>query len=76
MATTMRHDGVVGKWDGSRGWGFIKPGSGERDVFVHFSGLSTSGERWRNLEPGQRVTFEMGAGPDGRPCAVNVEVVS
>jgi CspA family cold shock protein len=52
-----------------KGWGFIKPDDGP-DVFCHLSGLLVS-----TLEAGDRVSFEIGKARDGRPLAVQVDVL-
>jgi CspA family cold shock protein len=65
--------GTVLWFNAGKGFGFVKPDSGEKDYFVHHTAISMSG--YRQLKEGQRVTFEVGDGPKGRQ-AVNVQVVS
>jgi len=61
----------VGKWFNSKkGYGFIEQEDGP-DVFVHHSGINTSG--FRTLNEGDRVTFDIEQGRKG-PSAVNVKV--
>jgi cold shock protein len=60
--------GTVKWFSPSRGYGFIKPESGE-DVFVHVSAIQGDGDR--SLEEGQSVEFDITQGPKG-PQAVNV----
>ncbi len=64
-------NGVVKWFSDKKGYGFIAQEDGP-DVFVHFSGISGSG--FKNLNEGDRVTFEIEQGPKG-PSAVNVTVV-
>ena len=67
-------DRIIGtvKWfNGSKGYGFLTREGGP-DVFVHFSAIQ--GEGFKNLEEGQKVEFEVEAGPKG-PQASNVTVV-
>ncbi len=64
-------NGVVKWFSDKKGYGFIAQEDGP-DVFVHFSGISGSG--FKNLQEGDRVTFEIEQGPKG-PSAVNVTVV-
>ncbi len=64
-------NGVVKWFSDKKGYGFIAQEDGP-DVFVHFSGISGSG--FKNLNEGDRVTFEIEEGPKG-PSAVNVTVV-
>ncbi len=54
--------GTVKWFNSDKGYGFIKPDSGE-DVFVHFSAIQGSG--FRSLEEGQRVSFTVKQGPKG-----------
>lgn len=62
------------KWfDSKKGYGFIQPDSGEGDVFVHFS--SIAGDGFKNLEEGQKVSFEIGDGKKGKQ-ALNVTKVA
>lgn len=61
--------GVVKWFNEAKGFGFISPEDGSRDVFVHFSAIQTSG--FRKLDEGQRVNFEVVDGAKG-PNAQNV----
>ena len=61
------------KWfNQQKGFGFIEPSEGEKDVFVHVSAVKDAG--LENLEEGQPVEYEMIAGPDGREMAGNLSV--
>ncbi len=58
------------KWfNDSKGFGFITPDDGSKDVFVHFSAITSSG--FRSLQEGDRVQFETEQGQKG-PQAKNV----
>jgi cold shock protein len=61
--------GVVKWFNEAKGYGFISPDDGSRDVFVHFSAIQASG--FRKLEEGQKVQFEVVDGAKG-PNAQNV----
>ena len=61
--------GTVKWFNESKGFGFIAPSDGGKDVFVHFSAIQGSG--FRTLEEGQQVEFEIVDGPKG-PQAGNV----
>jgi CspA family cold shock protein len=59
-----RSTGVVKWFSRVKGYGFIEPDGGDKDVFVHYSAII--GEGYRNLEEGQRVEFSVedtGKGP-------------
>jgi len=55
--------GTVKWFDESKGFGFITPSDGSKDVFVHFSAISGSG--FKSLTEGQEVTYEVEQGPKG-----------
>ncbi|MEE4172658.1 MAG: cold-shock protein [Xanthomonadales bacterium] len=61
--------GTVKWFNESKGFGFISPSDGGKDVFVHFSAISGSG--FKTLAEGQSVTFDVEDGPKG-PQASNV----
>jgi CspA family cold shock protein len=63
--------GTVKWFNNKKGFGFIEQEDGP-DVFVHFSGIKSSG--FKSLEEGDRVTFDIEQGQKG-PAAVNVTVV-
>ncbi len=62
--------GTVKFFNESKGFGFISPDDGGKDLFVHSSEIKTGGGR-ASLTDGQEVEFEAGQGPKG-PCATNV----
>ncbi|MEQ9104844.1 MAG: cold-shock protein [Rhodothermales bacterium] len=58
------------KWfNPDKGFGFITPDDGGKDLFVHHSEIKTGG--FATLDEGQEVEFEVGQGQKG-PCANNV----
>jgi CspA family cold shock protein len=61
--------GTVKWFSDEKGFGFITPDGGGKDLFVHHTGIATDG--FRTLSEGARVDFESEAGPKG-PKAVNV----
>ena len=63
--------GTVKWFNESKGFGFISPADGSKDVFVHFSAIASDG--FRTLAEGQEVTFDVEEGPKG-PQAANVQV--
>ena len=60
-------EGVVKWFSSEKGYGFITPDDGGKDVFVHFSAIAGSG--FRNLEEGQRVSFDVQDGQKGPQAA-------
>jgi CspA family cold shock protein len=64
--------GTVKFFNSDRGFGFISPANGEKDVFVHSSNVVGAG--YRGLEDGQKVEYEVAQGAKG-PEARNVRPV-
>jgi len=62
--------GTVKFFNAGKGFGFIQPESGDKDVFVHVSALQNAG--MDTLTEGQRVTFELVPGRDGKMAAENI----
>ena len=65
----MSH-GVVNWFNPTKGYGFIAPDSGGKDVFVHISAVQKAG--MRTLNEGQKVTFDIEQQQNGRAAAVNL----
>lgn len=61
--------GTLRTWNEDRGFGFIAPANGGREIFVHISEFPRDGSR---PVKGEVLTFELGRGKDGRPQAVRV----
>jgi CspA family cold shock protein len=66
-------NGTVKWFNATKGFGFIEPEGGSKDVFVHISGVERSG--LSSLADNQKVTFDIEAGRDGRESAVNIVLV-
>ncbi|KAM0703475.1 hypothetical protein Q7P35_009414 [Cladosporium inversicolor] len=64
--------GTVKSWNESKGFGFITPDDGSKDVFAHFSAIQEEG--FRTLPEGQAVEFEYQYGQKG-PSTVNIKTV-
>ncbi len=63
-------NGTVKWFNSTKGFGFIEPEGGSKDVFVHISAVERSG--LTGLADGQKVTFDIEAGRDGRESATNL----
>ena len=63
-------NGIVKWFDATKGFGFISPEDGGKDVFVHHSSINNGGG-YASLNEGQRVSFSVEQGAKG-PSAVNV----
>ncbi|MCC2112095.1 MAG: cold shock domain-containing protein [Hyphomicrobiales bacterium] len=71
----MAINGTVKFFNHSRGYGFIAPDDGSKDVFVHASALEAAGIA--GIDEGDKVTFEIEDDPRGRgKKAVNVAIAS
>jgi CspA family cold shock protein len=69
----MAMTGTVKFFNGERGYGFIKPDDGGRDVFVHITAVERAG--LKDLSEGQRITFEVEPDKKGKgPKAVNLVI--
>ncbi len=65
-------NGTVKWFNATKGFGFIAPDTGGKDVFVHISDLEQSG--MSSLNDDQKVTFDVEAGRDGRESAKNLKL--
>jgi|TARA_B110000438_G_scaffold262651_1_gene274119 CspA family cold shock protein len=64
--------GIVKWFNSEKGYGFITPDEGGKDLFVHHSEIQVSG--YATLDEGDKVSFEVGEGQKG-PCAQKVQTV-
>src|SRR3989304_10271882 len=65
--------GTVKWFNASKGFGFIQPDDGSKDVFVHVSAVQGAG--LSTLNEGQKVQFELVKGKDGKTSAGNLKEV-
>jgi CspA family cold shock protein len=66
-------NGIVKWFNPTKGYGFIEPETGGKDIFVHISAVQKAG--LRNLNEGQKVGFEVEQQQNGRSAAVNLSPV-
>ena len=64
----MRTKGKITSWNEDKGWGFVVPLTGGKQVFIHMTAFSN---RDRRPELGQVVTYSVSTDKQGRPCAAN-----
>ena len=62
--------GTVKWFNPTKGFGFIEPEDGGKDVFVHISAVERAG--MATLDDGQKISFDIEAGRDGRSSATNL----
>ena len=66
-------EGTVKWFNSMKGYGFITPDDGSRDAFVHISAVERAGIA--NLAEGQRVSYQLQPGRDGKPAAEDLKLV-
>ncbi len=59
--------GTVKWFNATKGFGFIAPQGGSKDVFVHISAINMQG--FKSLKEGQKVSFEVTQGPKGKQAS-------
>ncbi len=64
-------EGTVKWFNGQKGFGFIQPTDGSKDVFVHISAVERAG--MTSLQEGQKLSFELEKGQQGKTSAVNLQ---
>lgn len=63
--------GTVKWFNATKGYGFIQPDDGSKDVFVHISAVERSGIG--NLREGQKISYDIERGQQGKSSAVNLK---
>lgn len=65
--------GTVKWFNPTKGFGFIEPEDGSKDAFVHISAVERAG--LSSLNEGQKVSFDIEAGKDGKSSAENISII-
>ena len=65
--------GTVKWFNTEKGYGFIQPDQGGKDIFVHISAVQKSG--LTGLADNQKVQYDLESGRDGRESAGNIELL-
>ena len=65
--------GTVKWFNPAKGYGFIEPEDGSKDAFVHISAVERAG--LTSLNEGQKVSYELRAGQNGKSSAENLSIV-
>jgi CspA family cold shock protein len=65
--------GTVKWFNSQKGYGFVQPDDGTKDVFVHISAVERSG--MGSLREGQKLSYDIERGQQGRTSAVNLKEV-
>ncbi|MBT3238572.1 MAG: cold-shock protein [Rhodospirillaceae bacterium] len=65
-------NGTVKWFNATKGYGFIEPEDGGKDAFIHISALEQSGIA--SLNDGQKVSYDLVPGRDGKEAAENVQL--
>jgi CspA family cold shock protein len=73
LEDTIMATGTVKWFNPTKGYGFIEPEDGGNDAFVHISAVESAG--LRTLQEGQKVSYELAPGQNGKASAENLAVV-
>jgi cold shock protein len=65
--------GTVKWFNATKGFGFIQPSSGGKDIFLHVSALERAGIN--GIADGQKVSYELESGRDGRTSAGSIALI-
>ena len=67
-------NGTVKWFNPTKGFGFIEPEDGSKDAFVHISAVERAG--LSTLNEGQKVSYDVQAGQDGKSSAENLSIIN
>ncbi len=66
--------GTVKWFNSAKGFGFIQPEDGSKDAFVHISAIERAG--LQSLNEGQRVSYDLQPGKNGKSSAENIKLIA
>jgi len=66
-------EGTVKWFNSQKGYGFIQPSDGSKDVFVHITAVERAG--LGSLNEGQKVSFDLERGQQGKTSATNLKAI-
>ena len=66
-------NGTVKWFNANKGYGFIEPEGGSKDVFVHISAVEAAG--MNTLNEGAKINFDLETGKNGKEAAVNIQTL-
>ncbi|MEQ8640020.1 MAG: cold-shock protein [Alphaproteobacteria bacterium] len=66
-------EGTVKWFNRTKGYGFIAPDGGDKDDFVHISAVEQAG--LESLNEGQRISYELEKGRNGRTAATDIKLI-
>ena len=70
--TTMKETGTVKWFNSDKGYGFVAPEDGSKDVFIHISALNAAGHD--TLDEGQKIKFKV-TSSKGKESATDIELI-
>ena len=73
LGKTTMTTGIVKWFNSAKGFGFIEPEDGSKDAFVHISAVERAG--LSSLNEGQKLSYELQAGRNGKSSAENLSVI-
>ena len=66
-------NGTVKWFNANKGYGFIEPEGGSKDVFVHISAVEAVG--MNTLNDGTKISFDLETGNNGKEAAINIQLL-
>jgi CspA family cold shock protein len=67
------HTGTVNRFNKIKGYGFVTPDDGDKEIFVHFSEIQSAG--YKELKEGQRISYQLKQGERGDYAAQVIVII-